>query len=256
VTDRKHIAQDAVALCALAPDSLERRAAEAHARGCSDCARALREGTRLLEQIDARLDLPAPSPEALRRVWRRVHRTAALQMALPAAGTPLLFAAAIAAVGGARNDGAARWTAAAVLAFTATVLCWLAASERWVRFAVVAAAGFSIAFAAAFGTRGDLAPALGARCALIEIVPAVTGFAVAAMLSRSAPTLFRDRWRAVALIATGGLTVQAALLVSCPARLGAVHVLLFHSGGLLALCVVFAVVAPLFAPKPVAGPLG
>ena len=256
MSDRKHIAQDAAAICALPPESLERRAAEAHARGCADCARALLEGARLLEQLDARLDLPAPSAEALRRAKQRVRRAAAVLMVVPAAGLPLFFAAAIAAVGGFRSDSASRWVGAAVLALTSTVLCWLAVTERWVRFAVVAAAGFSVAFAAAFGAHGELAPVLGVRCALIEIVPAVTGFAVAALLTRSTPTLLRDRWRAVALIATGGVTVQAALLVSCPARMGAAHVLLFHSGGLLAICLLFAVVAPLFAPKPFATRMG
>jgi hypothetical protein len=252
VSDRKHIAHDAAALCALPPDSLERRAAEAHARGCADCARALLEGAKLLEQLDAKLDLPAPSAAALRSARLRVRRAAALQMVVPAAGTPLFFAAAIAAGGGFRSDSAGRWIGAAVLALTATLLCWLAVMERWVRFTLVAAAGFSLAFAAAFGAQGELAPVLGVRCAIIEIVPAITGFAVAALLTRSTPTLLRDRWRAVALVATGGVTVQAALLVSCPARMGAAHVLLFHSGGLLALCVLFAVVAPLFAPKPLA----
>jgi hypothetical protein len=256
VNDRKHIAHDAAALCALPPDSLERRAAEAHARGCPDCARALLDGARLLEQVDAKLDLPAPSPEALRRAKQRVRRLAALQLLVPAAGTPLFFAAAITALGGSRTDGAARWLGAAILAVASTLLCWLAVSERRVRFTVLATAAVSVAFAAAFGARGDLAPVLGIRCALIEFVPAITGFAVAALLTRATPTLLRDRWRAVALLATGGLTVQAALLVRCPARTGAAHVLLFHSGGLLALCVLFALIAPLFAPKTIAGRLG
>jgi hypothetical protein len=255
VSERKHIAQDATALAALPETSLERRAAEAHARVCSDCARALREGARLLEAVDQKLELEPPSAESLGRAKLGVRRRAAVQLAIPAAGIPLLFAAAIAFLGRSRGDPV-RWTAAATLAGLATALCWRAAYGRVVRWTLLAATCASIAFAAAFGARADLAAVLGIRCALIEVVPALTAFAIAAALTHTSAALLRDRWRAVALVATGGLTMQAALLVSCPAKAGAMHVLLFHSGGLLAVCALFAVLAPLLGPKAPPGLLG
>jgi hypothetical protein len=247
VTHGKHIARDAAALSALPATSLERAAAEAHGRGCAECARALREGARVVDLIDQRLELPPPSRRALRRAHLRVRRAAALQMAVPAAGIPLLFAAGIALLRGSTSAGD-RWAAAAALAALSMLLCWAAASGRAIRWTLLATTGCSIAFAAALARRGPLAPVLGVRCALIEIAPALTGLAVAAALTHTWRVLLRERWRAVALLATGGLTVQAALLVVCPGRAGAEHVLLFHSGGLLAVCALCALLAPRLAP--------
>jgi hypothetical protein len=242
----KHIAPDAVALAALPPTSLERQAAEAHASGCPDCARALRQGERVLELFDAHLDFPAPSEAALQLAMKRTRRVAALHIAGPTAATVLALAGILAAVGSVPGEGW-RWAASAALAVSGVALSWLAISGRTVRWTVAAAALFSVVFSVAFAGSGPLSPLLGLRCCFVELVPVTVGLATLVVL-RQLPAI-RDPWRAVALVGASGLTVQAALLVCCPARMGALHVLVFHSGGLVAICAAAAWLAPRLAQR-------
>jgi hypothetical protein len=65
------IRRAAAAIASLPPADRERAAAEAHAAGCPECERALREGERL-QALLATAPLPAPSPEALARASRAV----------------------------------------------------------------------------------------------------------------------------------------------------------------------------------------
>jgi hypothetical protein len=242
----KHIAPDAVALAALPLTSLQRQAAEAHASGCPDCARALRQGERVLELFDAQLDFPAPSEAALRLAMKRTRRVAALHIAGPTAVTVLALAAVLAAVGSVPGEGW-RWAASAALAIGGVALSWLAISGRTVRWTVAAAALFSLVFSVAFAGSGPLSPLLGVRCCFVELVPVVIGLATLFVLGQL-PAI-RDPWRAVALAGASGLTVQAALLVCCPARMGALHMLAFHSGGLFAICAAAAWLAPRLAQR-------
>src|SRR6202171_2047784 len=145
----KHIAPDAVALAALPLTSLQRQAAEAHASGCPDCARALRQGERVLELFDAHLDFPAPSRAALQQAMRRTRRIAALHIAGPTVATVLASAGVLAALASFPGEGW-RWAASAALAISGVALSWLAISGRTVRWTVAAAAFLSVFFSAAF----------------------------------------------------------------------------------------------------------
>jgi len=242
----KHIAPDAVALAALPLTSLQRQAAEAHASGCPDCARALRQGERVLELFDAHLDFPAPSRAALQQAMRRTRRIAALHIAGPTVATVLASAGVLAALASFPGEGW-RWAASAALAISGVALSWLAISGRTVRWTVAAAAFLSVFFSAAFAGEGAFSPELGLRCCFVELVPVAMGLAALVVL-RQLPAI-RDPWRAVALAGASGLIVQAALLVSCPARMGALHMLVFHSGGLVAICAAAAWLAPRLAQR-------
>jgi len=246
MTSGKHIATDALALATLPATSLQRQAAEAHARTCPDCARALRQGERVLEMLDAGLDVPAPSLAVLRRAMNRTRRVAALHIAAAPVLTVVAISAAIAGFSSFSGEGV-RWLGSAMLAILGVVLSWLAVSGRTVRWIAGAVFLGSVMFAAALAGDGPLAPVLGIRCCLAELVPVAIAIAVIFGLRQSA--VFRDPWRVVALVGATALTVQAALLVSCPARLGALHMLVFHTGGLVVICSVAAWLAPRLARR-------
>ncbi len=243
---QKHIAADSVALAALPATSLQRQAAEVHARNCPDCARALRQGERVLEMLDAGLDLPAPSAGALQQAMNRTRRVVALHIWGPPILTVVAISAAIAGFSSFPGEGL-RWLWSAMLATIGVVLSWLAVSARTVRWIVVAVSLGSIVFAAALAGDGPLAPVLGIRCCMAELVP--VGIAIAVILGQRQSAIFGDRWRVVALVGATVLTVQSALLVSCPARLGAVHMLVFHTGGLVVICAAAAWIAPWLARR-------
>jgi hypothetical protein len=245
MNEGRHFRLDAAAIASLPPDALERRAAEAHARSCFDCAQALQPGRKLLELIEANLDGPALSPDILRAVSKQVRRRAALEVVGPAMGGALVLGMILAVLGRHPGEGA-RWVAAGSLASVATGLCWLAASGRIaIRSTLVIAALASIIFAVAFAGAGPIATSLGVVCVALEWIPALTG--IAALLAFGQAPLLRDRWRSLAPLATSGLIAQAALIVRCPERMGAVHVLLFHSGGILVLCALYAILVPRLA---------
>lgn len=241
----KHIASDALALVALPPTSLQRQAAEAHATSCPECARALRQGERLLELLDASLDYPEPTAATLDRAMRRARRTAALHIVGPPAATVLGIAGLIALLSSFPGEGW-RWAASAALAIVGVVLSWFAISGRRMRWTLTAVLLSSAVFAAAFAGEGSLEALFGIRCCVAELVPVAIGVAVMRALRQS--SAFRDRWRAAALVGGSGLTVQAALLVSCPARMSALHMLVFHAGALAAICAAAAWLAPRLAP--------
>jgi len=233
MTGGKHIAADAVALAALPATSLQRQAGEAHARTCPDCARALRQGERVLKMLDAGLDLPAPAAEALQQAMKRTRRIAALHIWGPPVLTVIAISAAIAGFSSFPGEGL-RWLWSATLALIGVALSWMAVSGRAVRWIVGVVFLGSFLFAAALAGDGPLAPVLGIRCCMAELVP--VGIATAVIFGVRQSAVFRDRWRAVALVGAAVLTVQAALLVSCPARLGALHMLVFHTGCLIVIC--------------------
>jgi hypothetical protein len=246
MTSGKHIAVDAVALAALPATSLQRQAAEAHAKTCPDCARALRQGERVLEMLDMSLDPPAPSAAVLQQAMNRTRRLAALHIAGPPILTVVAISAAIAGFTSFPGEGL-RWLGSAILAVSGVALSWLAVSRRTVRPVAGAAFLGSVIFAAALAGDGPLAPVLGIRCCMAELVPAAIAIAVIFGLRQSA--VLRDRWRVVALVGATVLTVQAALLVSCPERLGALHMLVFHTGGLVVICSAAALLAPRLARR-------
>ena len=239
-----HIAPDALGLAALSPQSLERRAAEVHVRVCPDCSRAWHQAERLIEMLDHEIQSARPLPQVFAKSLGRLRRIVALRTVAPATLAALVLAIVI-AVGGAFPGEGARWVAAALLSGTGAVMTSLVLNTRGVRWSVMAAAGLSVLFASAFAGAGPVAPLLGIRCAAVELVPVASG--IAALIVSGRGLAVRDRWRAVALVAACGLVSQGALIVSCPARMGAVHVLLFHSGGLLAACAAAAWFVPALA---------
>jgi len=192
MTSGKHIATDALALAALPATSLQRQAAEAHARTCPDCARALRQGERVLEMLDAGLDVPAPSLAVLRRAMNRTRRVAALHIAAAPVLTVVAISAAIASFSSFSGEGL-RWLGSAMLAILGVGLSWLAVSGRTVRWIAGAVFLGSVMFAAALAGDGPLAPVLGIRCCLAELVPVAIAIAVIFGLRQSA--VFRDPCR-------------------------------------------------------------
>ena len=247
MSERKHIASEAAALAALSPMALERLAAEAHGRVCMECSRALREAERVLELLDAHLEFTPPSARSMRQAVDHTRHVVGLRIVGPTLGAALGLAAAIALLGAFPGEGL-RWVAAAALGAMGAFLSWHAISGRSIVPTLVAATLLSVVFAAGFAGSGPVAPLLGLRCAAVELVPVVSG--ILAMLVFHFGLAVRERWRAVALVAASGLCSQAALLVCCPARMGAAHVLLFHSGGLLAMCLIAALIVPRMTRTP------
>lgn len=250
MTEKKHIAADASALAALPPMAMERLAAEVHARGCPECCRELRRAERVLELLDAQLEPPGPPRQSLRRTMDRTRSALALRIVAWPLGAVLALATLVALGGAYPDEGLLRWAGAAALAMAGAVLSWLAIRSRPVLATVGAAALLSAVFAVSFAGAGPVEPLLGLRCTLVELIPIASGIMAILVLRRG--LALRDRTRALALVAASGLCAQAALVVSCPARLSAVHVLLFHSGGLLAICAAAAWIVPRLARRSLA----
>ena len=72
MTATGHILDSAPGLASLAPEDAERVAAYAHAEGCADCAKALREAEGLLAALDGLPPAPAPTAPTLRAIARPV----------------------------------------------------------------------------------------------------------------------------------------------------------------------------------------
>jgi len=242
------IAADAAAWEAMPADAPERVRAEAHAATCPTCARALAEGRRLLELLDAAA-LPAPSAAALRNASASI--LAELDAATPARAGAGRLAGAVAAtvvamwavplalsrrpIAGGRELAAS--LGLALLAAVASAATITLGGAVAVAFPVISAAASLLA-----GSGYELAAGPGLHCALIEgLVAAGAGLAtwgVARALGRRA--LDAPVW--VAALGGGALAGHAALHETCAAATQVPHTLVFHTGPvLLAVALAFAV---------------
>lgn len=91
----EHISRQALALASLGPLSPEMNETREHARSCSVCSQALREGERMLAVLDGALATPPPSDSVLRRIRVRILDRMA---ASPAAGPIALAALTVSAL--------------------------------------------------------------------------------------------------------------------------------------------------------------
>jgi predicted anti-sigma-YlaC factor YlaD len=116
---------------------------------------------------------------------------------------------------------------AAVLGEPARARAW-----QWQPWALALGTLLSLFMVWLEGQSGELAPALGVRCALFELGGAVLPFALvgAAMLRG----VLRPEPLGLALSAMGGaLVAQSLLLAECPAQGAVAHSALFHFGGVV-----------------------
>jgi hypothetical protein len=234
------IAADALALEALPPDAPERASAEAHARTCADCTRALDEARGLLALLDTAAP-PAPSSSALARASAAVvaesDREAAGRAGLAVSAAVLAVWALPLALMRAPVESGPPFTlslALAVLALTASV-----ATVVWSRRAALAFPLLSALTALVVGRGSELAPALGVHCASIEALTALGAGAAAWLLmrglgrGRGGPTLSPSPGAAsleLAAVGGGALAGHAALHLGCSAAGELPHLLAFHTG--------------------------
>jgi hypothetical protein len=254
VTACDRVRTGAPGLAALPPDDPERAAAWAHARGCSACARALREAERLQALVGEEWR-PAPvtaaalerASGAIRADLRRdARRRAAASVAAAAAA-----AVALAGIARERSPSPADWVLAAVLLALALVLA--AAAGRKPGIATGVAAGGAAVAAALTGHAGPLAAAVGAECVAAELVAggAVAG---AAWLALRRGTGAPAPLAMAAAAAAGALAGGAALQLTCEAGASALHAVVFHAGGIVLAATIAAAVwrRPRLAPEAAA----
>ena len=84
-------------------------------------------------------------------------------------------------------------------------------------------------FAVLVGTSSKLAPAIGIKCTLLEIVAALVPWIVFLRFTQG----LVGRGQGAAMAAAGALAGQAALHLSCPVAHAEPHLLVFHLGGVI-----------------------
>ena len=236
----------AAALAALPEGDPERRAAFEHARSCRDCARALAQGVKLQDLLLEGRPLEAPSAETLARAAREIQRELAAEGAAapptrtsvwPLGASVALGFLVIAALARHRAGDGRSLAAAAALAGAATLLVTLAPRRHPLLVGLVAGASLIFAFMA--GEGADLVPLIGVHCVLAELLASAFPLAVAlALVKRRQEAGGFVFFGTVA--AAGALAGHAALHLTCPVRLEAPHLLVFHTGGVvLAACLGF-----------------
>lgn len=226
------IRDEAAGIAALPSDDPARLEAEAHARGCPGCARALVEGERL--QVLLAEAEPAALPAAvLGRAYEEIRGELRREARRRLAGSIAAVSAAVLVLVGfarVRSPSSADWALAAVLWATAVVLA-AAASRRpglVVVLSVLAVAGLG----AVSGGPGPFVPSLGLDCVVTELgsAAAVVG---AVWLALRGGTTSPARTAIAAAAAAGALAGDAALQVTCAAHGSMPHLLAFHVGGVL-----------------------
>lgn len=228
----ERIRDEAAGIAALRPDDPERAAAEAHARGCAGCARALEEGARLQALLAAAAPAASPEPapgRAYEEIRGELGREARRRMlgSISAVTAAVLVLVAFARTRSPspvdRALAAALWAAAVVLAAAAS-----RAPGRVVGLSLLAV----LAAAALSGGPGPLAASVGIDCVLTELgsAAAVVG-AVWLALRRGTTSAARPTIAAAA--AAGAVAGAAALQVTCSVHGSMPHLLAFHLGGVL-----------------------
>jgi hypothetical protein len=196
------------------------------------------DDAQLFKLIDAELHITPPSSQVLARAASPVLTRLALRIAVPFAVVTvglvaLLTSAAIMPLTPARGVGFA------LLAASGVALTWLAAAGR-VRAALLGTFVASLAFAIGSARTDSLTLQGGPNCILAALIPTLFGLGAVALANFRGRPLRGDRWRAVALLASGLLIGQAGQIVSCGARENLIHGLVFHSGGVIVLTALLA----------------
>jgi hypothetical protein len=250
---------NAAGIASLPEDAPERREAVEHARACSACRAALAEGEALMRLLAEAEPIPALRAEVAARAKTEILTALASEVAPKGAGSTSAAssawqptAAVAAAVVGAYLlplAGGRRLTGAGVA--PSLVLALIAALATGAAFAwggVLLAAIPVVSALASFlaGTEGPLGLSVGVHCLLMEAGLALPPLAVAAVLAWRG----KLRRRSAALVAAsmgGALAGQAALRVLCHAEQSHVHLLTFHTGGVLVAIALGGFVARLVA---------
>ena len=232
MTDCDRIRADAPGLAALRPDAPERVAARSHARGCPECARALREADRLQSLVAAWEPAPLPAG-ALERAAREIHAQLRREGRRRLLGSiAAVCASVVLFVGFARSRSSypADWAIAAVLWALAVVLA-VTASRRPLLVTCLAVLATGAA-AIVSGAAGPLAASLGLECLATEVASAAIVVGAVWLALRSGTTS-PPRSAIAASAAAGALTGDAALQLTCAAHAAVPHVLAFHVGGIV-----------------------
>jgi hypothetical protein len=218
---------------------LARWRARRHLRGCDPC-RAYVTQLQLTARALPRLAVaPTTSAQeaaalALFRQWRAEGAPAAVAVVEEARAAPR-FAAIVIATGLASALGLAfarqlapigsAWLQGAFLEAAACGLMLLAL-RRGVVAALLATLLAAVPVLAL--SHGSLAFATGMKCVIHELVTAAVPLVALVLLRR---TTGISRAGIAGIAASGALAGDAALHVSCPAASSAVHLLVFHVGG-------------------------
>lgn len=225
MTDCERLRPQAAGIAAMPEGDPERVEWLAHARGCPDCMRALREAEAVLQLLDEAAP-PAPAPSALARASRQIRSELAWLSRQPAvrAGAVLLgWLCLVFLAQGRARDG---WMVSLSLAAAAAILA------AFVRDLPAAGAALSASaiYILAQGRPG-LGRGSGLDCFLVEQVCAAFPLAAVFWLERKTGS---PKPQALAsAIVSGALGGEAALHLTCPARESSVHLWLFHFGGVL-----------------------
>lgn len=232
MTNCEHLRAEAPGLAALPSGAPERAAAWAHARGCADCARALREAERLQALVEGWEAPPLPAAAfewAAQGIGAELRREARRRVAAAVAA----ICVALAALVGLARDRSAQagdWGLAMVLGALAVALA--AAARRRGPLAVAAAVLAAVASAVETGRPGPLAAGVGVECLTIELASAAAVVGAVWLVLRGGTTS-PARSALAATAAAGALAGDAALQVTCAARDAVSHLLAFHLGGVL-----------------------
>jgi hypothetical protein len=223
---------EAAGLAALPADDPERAAAEAHARVCAGCARALREGEGLQGLLGHAEPAKLP-PGALSRAslavladLRREARRRAGGSVLAAAAAFLVFLALARHPSRAGED----WALASFLGVSALALAALASRRSLLAMALALAAALGAALAA--GRTGLVESGLGLHCLATELASASAVIGAVWLAIRGGATS-PARSALAAAAAAGALAGDAALQITCAARAEIPHLLAFHVGGVV-----------------------
>jgi hypothetical protein len=248
MTATAHILESAPGLASLPPEDPERVAAYAHARGCAECATALREAEGLLAALDDVPPAPAPAARTLRAIAEPILvRLSAL--AVPTrwlSGVLVCLWLVLVVLAKHRAGGAVAWVESGALAATA-VAC-LVLFRRLGSTAVGLVMGASVVMAAIAWEDGPPARTVAMACLLTELGAALVPLAIVArafVKRRSA----RPTAALVLAAAAGALVAQAALHLTCPGRHAGAHLLVSHCGG-VAVAALLALLAGRFVVRP------
>jgi len=260
----RHIQARAAYLAALPAADSQRRLAFEHARDCPACAAALAEGERVIALIDNLPPPPPPTEAALRRasepILRELPPRGVLARVATSTRAPLISAIPIAvgwaiAVAMAKQRVADRaswfWSVAIALSASALSIARLGASlgVRLDALTAGAAVVLSGIFSALMGSAGMLAPAIGIKCVLIELIAASLPLASTAFLVVTR-RVAGGPWPFSSAAALGALAGHAGLHLTCPARTASPHLFAFHTGGVVLAAMVGFAVSRVPALKP------
>jgi hypothetical protein len=233
MTGCERVRADAPGLAALPPSDPERLAAQAHARACAGCARALREAERLQVALLSAWE-PAPLPVgALERASREIRarlRRDARRRVIASVAAVCASVAVFVGFSRTRSRSASDWALAAALWALAVVLAATASRRPLVATAVAVLA--AVATGAISGAAGPLAISLGLECLATELASAALVVGAAWLALRGGATS-PARSVVAAAAAAGALAGDAALQVTCAAAAAVPHQLAFHAGGVV-----------------------